>query len=115
MAEGTGDEGTTEFVVSRDGCCGTMVSSVELDVQPAKARQARNIAGTADKRMSTRTQNIVDGEEQCRRDPIDVKLLTETYRKRLNTIFTTDPLLKVEARRIPYIASGVTGCDAQRT
>lgn len=47
----------TELVVSRDGCCGTIVSSAELDVQPAKTRQARNIAGTAEKRMSTRTQN----------------------------------------------------------
>ncbi|WP_429125988.1 hypothetical protein [Ensifer sp. 4252] len=60
----------TELVVSRDGCCGTIVSSVELDVQPAKTRQAKNIAGTADKRMSTRTRNIVDGKEQCRQDPL---------------------------------------------
>ncbi|KQW73764.1 hypothetical protein ASD52_31290 [Ensifer sp. Root142] len=49
--------------------------------------------------MSTRTQNIVDGEQQYRRDPIDVKLLTETYRKRLNTIFTIDPLSEKSKRR----------------
>ncbi|KQU89876.1 hypothetical protein ASD00_26535 [Ensifer sp. Root31] len=49
--------------------------------------------------MSTRTQNIVDGEQQYRRDPIDVKLLTETYRKRLNTIFTIDPLAEKSKRR----------------
>jgi hypothetical protein len=46
-----GAEGlTTELVSSADGC-GMILSMPELDVQPAKAVQARAIADTTEKRM----------------------------------------------------------------
>lgn len=56
LAAGTGPLGlTTELVVSSDGCA-RMSPTPELDVQPAKAMQAKRIAGTPEKRIDTRTQ-----------------------------------------------------------
>ena len=56
MADGTGADGTaaggaTELVVSREGAAEASTSGPDVDVQPARVRQARKIAGTAEKRI----------------------------------------------------------------
>ncbi|GAA3056966.1 hypothetical protein GCM10010520_01990 [Rhizobium viscosum] len=56
--------GVTEAVISFEGFDVTLavrLSGPEADEQPAKARQATRIAGTAVERMSTRTQNKNQG------------------------------------------------------
>ncbi len=56
--------GVTDAVISFEGfgvTSAARLSGPEADEQPARARQATRIAGTAVKRMSTRTQNKNQG------------------------------------------------------
>jgi hypothetical protein len=63
--------GVTEAVISFDGfgvAPAERVSGPEADEQPARARQARRIAGTAVERMSTVTQNKTEGASFIREE-----------------------------------------------
>ena len=99
----------TELVVSIDGRASSSSMVRPRELHAARERQARRIAGTPEKRMSTRTQNKLTGGK-----PVEApmrEMLTANYQEILNRYLTirenggrsspTNPLRTT----VPYIRS----------